>query len=139
MRKFNGAGSVSKRDVQTVTGWNDAQLQANAATINFTVDQVKVNDNWFACTDGSSQHVVTTTTGMRTLVAAPVKNPQGKVISWTLNGYNGPAVINGSSTTVGSYSCPAGSSVDFGNPAPGAAATPPPTPAVCTSTASSCR
>jgi hypothetical protein len=108
-------GSVDKGDIQSLFGWNDAALQSAAKNgqITFTNKLVTVKDSSWTCSDGSTQHHFFTTTSVRPLDVAVQKNPNGKVLGWTLNGLS--KTDFGTTTGVGSdgqrfpsYACPAG-------------------------------
>ncbi len=49
----NGIGQVDKGDVQLVLGYNDAAMQENAASIEFTSVETSGWDFIFTCNDGT--------------------------------------------------------------------------------------
>jgi hypothetical protein len=109
-------GSVSKGDIQTLFGWNDAALQSawKDGKITFTSKyQMDSVDRW-NCTDGSVQQMTLRTVQAKPLNVTPVTNAQGKVTSgWTLNGINenvGGKFLYGERIGYDRmYQCPAGS------------------------------
>jgi hypothetical protein len=104
-------GHVDKGDIQTMFGWNDAAMQANAASIKFTNKLVSVRDTSWTCSDGSEQHSFYTVTSVRPLDVTAQKNKQGKVTDWTLNGLSKTdfGTVTGAGERSPSYACPAGS------------------------------
>jgi len=115
----DGTGFVGKGDVQTVAGWNNKQLQDNAASVAFRVS-ARSASTW-TCTrvvelgNGSVNEIVqqraTTTTTQGVLSSAARENSKGKdgsVTGFHLLGYAGPVTVTVDGPAVGS--CPAGPS-----------------------------
>jgi hypothetical protein len=71
------AGSVSKGDVQSLFGWNDAALQTawKDGKIKFTSKYVMATDTNWSCSDGSIGHWVIASTFAQPLNVTPQTNP----------------------------------------------------------------
>jgi hypothetical protein len=106
-----GTGFVGKGDVQLIYGWNNAQLQANAGSVNFRASTTEVTEVSWICTNANNENTQerarTTTTSTQGLVddIARVKN---QITGFNLRGYIGTPTE--SSTTEGPpvNSCPSG-------------------------------
>jgi len=106
-----GTGFVGKGDVQLVFGWNNAQLQANAGSVQFRALTTEVTEVSWECTNENNENIQerarTTTTSIEGLVSsiARVKN---QITGFNLTGYSGTPTQ--SSTTEGPplNSCPSG-------------------------------
>jgi hypothetical protein len=119
----NGAGYVGKGDVQTALGWNNAAFDKNAASIKFTQKFQTHKDTSWMCSDGSVRHHIFSTSQDQPLKADATLNSNGKQITgWNLNGlaadyYLAPMTTsvtgNDGSGRFPSYSCPAGSYMDY--------------------------
>ena len=84
-----GVGSVSKGDVQSLFGWNDATLQAKVKSgdVKFTSRYTMASSDVWSCSDGSTQSRTSTVTQSRALDATPIFNASAnKVTGFTLNG-----------------------------------------------------
>jgi hypothetical protein len=99
-------GSVGKGDVQNALGLNDAAMQTTAVTFtNKAVSQIEMA---WACSNGDQHSLIYSFTTVRPIASTPLKNPQGKVTGWTLDGFNGPGVDTSSVTGPSLTSCPTG-------------------------------
>jgi hypothetical protein len=93
----HGVGSVGKGDVQELFGWNNATLNANAASLQFQL--LRTGGATWQCLGYNPQNkpVLTThgleSTTVESAVAVEVrKNRQGNVTGFVLNGANVAAV-----------------------------------------------
>lgn len=83
-----GTGFVGKGDVQSLYGWNNAGLQANAASVQFAAFGTSVV-RW-ECTNAKNAHVMVrerVTTGGGLLVHEVRLNPQEGATGFPLLGY----------------------------------------------------
>lgn len=107
----NGTGFVGKGDVQTALNLNNAQLQAQADSLEFTSVSTVVTEVEWTCTNSNNQNLQvrerTTTTSIAGVVSstARVKN---QITGFNLTGYSGTPTE--SSKTEGNQlnSCPSG-------------------------------
>jgi hypothetical protein len=109
----NGFGTVDKGDVQLLFGWNDAQMQENAATVKFTSKKVGVLDWSWNCSNGSTNHNINTISMTQPLDVTSLTNKHGKVTDWTLNGSSGPATSTTETTGPTLFTCPSGGTIDW--------------------------
>jgi hypothetical protein len=105
-----GTGFVGKGDVQLALGYNNAQLQANASSLQFTVSSVE-ETTWTCDRDAGPQtqerHRTTTIQGVLDSVA----RERNQVTGFILNGY-GSSQVGHDGPPLGS--CPTGwTAVDF--------------------------
>jgi hypothetical protein len=109
-----GFGSVGKGDVQTVLGWNDAELQ-DAEDVEFTRKQVGVFDYSWNCPNDGTQHFIYTITTIQPLDVTELANKFDKVTGWTLNGRSttDPAYSTIETTGPAFFTCPSGGYGDF--------------------------
>jgi hypothetical protein len=111
----NGNGFVGKGDVQTVFGWNNTQLQNNAAglTFEYNADSIVVTERSWICTNTNNENTQerdrTTTTTMT------VSHPESMIarVKNQITGFNltaGVGTSSSSSSTEGPMlnSCPGG-------------------------------
>jgi hypothetical protein len=106
-----GTGFVGKGDVQLLYGWNNAQLQNNAGSLQFRATSTEVTEVTWECTNANNENIQerarTTTTTTQGLVSsiARVKN---QITGFNLTGYSGTPTQ--ASTTDGPpvNSCPSG-------------------------------
>jgi hypothetical protein len=81
------ATNVSKGDVQTVLGWNDAAVQTKTPTFTYS-DTLVVNFPWTA-QNGAAHTTVETVVTTDALTATPVvQQSNGKIMGWTVSGPN---------------------------------------------------
>jgi len=109
----DGTGFVGKGDVQSVYGWNDADLQANAGSVSFRANLTEVSEVSWVCTNSNNGNTqersrITTLEAIGNLLHAIRYNPLGHVTGFDLLGWDGTPA--GSSSTEGPplNSCPAG-------------------------------
>lgn len=93
----NGEGFVGKGDVQTALGWNNKQLQDNAASVKFTAESTVVTEVSWTCTrfdrdgnptDQTQERERTTTTTIEGVLSS-VARERNQVTGFTLTGYDG--------------------------------------------------
>ncbi len=108
-----GTGFVGKGDVQTVLGWNDRQLQANADNVDFSATSTTVTEVSWVCTNDRNENTqerqrttTTETTGVVDTVARTNKN--GSVTGFNLTGYQGTPETSSSTEGNPLNSCPSG-------------------------------
>jgi hypothetical protein len=100
----NGVGFVGKGDVQDAFGWNNAQLQANAAAVRFRfveTQQASWECEWWTGpahnrTYHSVNREVVTAVGGNVAHDAR-KNKQGQITGFNLNGFEGAPVSSNDS------------------------------------------
>jgi hypothetical protein len=108
-----GIGTVGKGDVQSVLGFNDAEMQAawKKGDVKFSSTFKTDKDTSWTCSDGSTQHHHYVTTTKRPYDVTANTNKAGKLTNgWDFNGMS--KTDFGSTTGVGSdgqrfpsYSC----------------------------------
>jgi hypothetical protein len=115
-----GTGFVGKGDVQTALGWNNAQLQAQASSVQFTTTTTTLKENDWTCTNTNNEKVQqkddTTTTSTQQIVASIARTQTGgqqQVTGFNLNGYGSTiststVVTSGPPLPPASGSCPSG-------------------------------
>jgi hypothetical protein len=100
-----GVGFVGKGDVQLVYGWNNAQLQANAESVQFRMSSV--DETTWECFNSNNQKTQerthTTTIGGLVSSVARLKN---QYTGFNLNGYDGGSTTTTDGPTLNS--CPSG-------------------------------
>lgn len=106
-----GTGFVGKGDVQTAFGWNNAQLQSNAAGVSFSYDTSTAYDivcEWDTETGGRNSkvihHAVTLnrSTALNTAVTYEMRrNGQGQVTGFNLLAFEDSTTTGGSIPDVG--------------------------------------
>jgi hypothetical protein len=111
-----GLGFVGKGDVQYTYGWNNAQLQNNAALVRFQVNVVEVSEYAWTCHrftgPGGTREIIqeranTTTTSLQGLIGY-VARERNQVTGFVLTGYVGGAVVQSTATDGPAVnSCPA--------------------------------
>jgi hypothetical protein len=109
-----GSGFVGKGDVQVALGWNNKQLQDNAAGVSFTYETTTVQETSWTCVNQNNGHVQErsrTTTATVSGVASSVarensKGKDGAVTGFDLNGYAGGSSSNSSTAGPPLNSCP---------------------------------
>jgi hypothetical protein len=111
----SGTGFVGKGDVQLVYGYNNQQLQTNAAKIDFRTSTT--SETTWTCSKPNpsspdkpdivnNRSNETTTQGLATTVARDTsKGKNGPVTGFNLTGYDSPATTVTSGSAIGS--CPA--------------------------------
>ena len=106
-----GTGFVGKGDVQLLFGWNNAQLQANAGSVQFRASSEVVTEVTWECTNANNDRIQererTTTTTTQGVVSSTAR-VRNQITGFNLTGYSGTPTE--SSTTGGPAvnSCPAG-------------------------------
>jgi hypothetical protein len=110
-----GLGFVGKGDVQYTFGWNNAQLQTNAASLRFQVNSVEISEVSWTChkftgPDGIREIIQerarTTTTTTQGLIAH-VARERNQVTGFVLTGYEGGATQSVETDGPAVNSCPA--------------------------------
>ncbi|MCW5979048.1 MAG: hypothetical protein KIT09_13285 [Bryobacteraceae bacterium] len=108
----SGEGFVGKGDVQLVFGWNNAQLQANANSVEFRANTTVVSEVSWTCTNSNNQNEQirerTTTTSIQGVVDS-IARLKNQITGFNLEGYD-PDNSTESSQTDGPAlnSCPSG-------------------------------
>jgi hypothetical protein len=109
----DGTGFVGKGDVQSVYGWNDHDLQANAGLVMFRASVMEVSEVSWVCTNSNNNNTqvrtrTTTSSGASDLLHEIRLNSQGHVTGFNLLGWAG--VPNFTTTHDGPplNSCPSG-------------------------------
>lgn len=108
----SGTGFVGKGDVQYTLGWNNKQLQDNAAAVKFQVSSEVVTEVSWICTNTNNENTQererTTTTTVAGLVES-IARERNQITGFNLLRYDGD-VTEGDSTTEGpaADSCPSG-------------------------------
>jgi hypothetical protein len=104
-----GTGFAGKGDVQLALGLNNAQLQAQAASLAFTYDGTTVTEVTWECTNASNEKVQererTTTTSTQGVVSA-VARVKNQITGFNLSGYSGSSSSTSSSEGPAINSCP---------------------------------
>lgn len=106
-----GTGFVGKGDVQLALGLNNAQLQAQAASLQFASVSTVVTEVSWVCTNDRNENTQsrerTTTTSIQGVVSS-VARERNQITGFNLTGYSGTPTE--SSTTEGNplNSCPSG-------------------------------
>ena len=105
-----GQGFVGKGDVQTALGWNNAQLQSGAASLQFTATSTVVTEREWTCTNSNNQNEQVrerTTTTTISGVVSQVARERNQITGFNLIGYGSTSE---SSTSDGPplNSCPSG-------------------------------
>jgi hypothetical protein len=115
-----GVGHVDKGDVQTALKWNNADFDKGVDGLKFAGTYTRTTDNYWGCTDGSTQHRYRVTKMAAPIKAEAIKSSNGKQITgWNMTGVGGPTpypVISDTGVPADVLSCPTGSSLDFGKP-----------------------
>jgi hypothetical protein len=88
----NGVGSVSKGDVQTALGWNNAAFDANSGKVTFSVKLTQVSRMVYSCA-GQDFVMEMTQTGTKTVNKGYTYNndKQTQITGWNLTGVSGAA------------------------------------------------
>jgi hypothetical protein len=90
----SGIGFVGKGDVQTIFGWNNSQLQANADSVQFRVEKVVVTQQSWECANVNNEAIqvraltaTTTIGGMVSSVGRKMNQITGfNLLGWDENG-----------------------------------------------------
>jgi hypothetical protein len=97
-----GIGFVGKGDVQLAFDWNNAQLQENAAALQFRICDTQTYTWQCEWTTGPDHNRTThtsklkTTTGIDASVAFDArKNKNGQITGFNLNGFEGDSTVEG--------------------------------------------
>ncbi len=92
----DGYGFVGKGDVQLAYDWNNAELQANAASLTFSftsIVEATWQCEWWTGPDHNIKHHVNTKTSTSGIAASigfdARKNKQGQITGFNLNGFDG--------------------------------------------------
>jgi hypothetical protein len=111
-----GTGFVGKGDVQLAFGWNNKQLQDNAAGVTFESESVTVSEQSWTCTkldrddnptDQTSERERTTTTTTTGVVSKDLRE-RNQITGFTLTGYSGSPTITTSTEGPKLGTCPTG-------------------------------
>jgi hypothetical protein len=106
-----GTGFVGKGDVQLALGLNNAQLQAQAGSLQFASESTVVTEQSWECTNSNNENIQerarTTTTSVQGVVSS-IARERNQITGFNLTGYSGTPTE--SSTTEGPpvNSCPSG-------------------------------
>ncbi len=106
-----GEGFVGKGDVQLAFGWNNRELQNNAAGVTFQATTIEVTEVSWICTNDRNENTQererTTTTTIQGILSS-VARERNQITGFNLTGYSGEPTE--SSTTEGPRvdSCPSG-------------------------------
>jgi hypothetical protein len=105
-----GTGFVGKGDVQTVFGWNNPALQANADSVDFRASSEVVTEVSWTCTNASNEHIQererTTTTSVEGIVTS-VARVRNQITGFNLTGYDGDVTESSDTEGPAVNSCPA--------------------------------
>lgn len=106
-----GKGFVGKGDVQEVFGWNNKQLQDNAASVTFTFVSKTVSEVSWECTNTNNDKIQErerTTTTETSGVLSSIARERNQITGFNLNGFSStettPPVTEGPAVN----SCPSG-------------------------------
>jgi hypothetical protein len=106
-----GEGFVGKGDVQNVFGWNNRQLQNNAASVQFRAESEVVTEHSWTCTNQNNQNTQererTTTTTIQGVVSS-IARERNQVTGFILEGYEGDPTESSTSEGPRLNSCPSG-------------------------------
>src|SRR5918999_3996182 len=107
-----GQGFVGKGDVQLAFGWNNKQLQTNAAGVSFEFESVAVTEVSWVCTNDRNENIQErerTTTTTTTDVVNSIARERNQITGFNLLGFDEESSTE-SSTTEGPpvNSCPSG-------------------------------
>jgi hypothetical protein len=96
----NGFGSVSKGDVQSALGWNNAAFDANSNNVVFSVKVTSVSRMVFSCA-GQDFVMESTQTGTKKVNKSYTYNnaKQTQITGWNLSGAYGATIWGPVSTT----------------------------------------
>jgi hypothetical protein len=87
-----GTGFVGKGDVQLVYGWNNAQLQTNAPSVQFRALTTEVSETTWTCkrdTGEQTQERTRTTTTSTQGVVSSIARVKNQITGFNLSGYSG--------------------------------------------------
>lgn len=105
-----GTGFVGKGDVQLALNLNNAQLQAQAGSLQFTVAGTTVSEVSWECTNARNEKIQvreqTTTTATQGVVSS-VARVRNQITGFNLNGYDGSLSVTTSTEGPKLNSCPA--------------------------------
>ena len=106
-----GTGFVGKGDVQLALGLNNAQLQAQAASLQFAVKNTVVTEVSWVCTNTNNERIQerarTTTTETQGVLSA-VARERNQITGFNLTGYSGTPTTSSSTDGPAVNSCPSG-------------------------------
>ena len=106
-----GTGFVGKGDVQDVFGWNNKQLQDNAASVQFRASSTVVTERSWECTNSNNQNVQErerTTTTSKQGVVSKIDRVKNQITGFNLTGYDGTPTESSSTDGPPVNSCPSG-------------------------------
>jgi hypothetical protein len=106
-----GTGFVGKGDVQLVYGWNNKQLQDNAASVQFQASSSVVSEVSWECTNENNQNIqerARTTTTTTEGVVSKIARERNQITGFTLTGYSGTPTESSESDGPPLNSCPSG-------------------------------
>jgi hypothetical protein len=107
----SGVGFVGKGDVQLALGLNNAQLQAQAASLQFTSESTIVTEVSWVCTNDRNENTQererTTTTSIQGVLSS-VARERNQITGFNLNGYVGAPTPSASTDGPPVNSCPSG-------------------------------
>lgn len=103
-----GTGFVGKGDVQLALGLNNAQLQAQAGSLQFTYNATEVTERSWVCTkdNGNTQERERTTTSTVQGVVASVARVKNQITGFNLNGYSSSSTSGSTFDGPALNSCP---------------------------------
>jgi hypothetical protein len=106
-----GTGFVGKGDVQLALGLNNAQLQAQAGSLQFaSVSTVVTEVSWICTNDRNEQtqeRERTTTTSIQGVLSS-VARERNQITGFFLTGYNGVPTSSSTTEGPGVNTCPSG-------------------------------
>jgi hypothetical protein len=106
-----GTGFVGKGDVQLIFGWNNKDLQDNAASVQFQASSTVVTEVSWECTNDNNEHIQTrarTTTSTTEGVVSSVGRLKTQITGFNLLGYDGDPTTSSSTDGPPLNSCPSG-------------------------------
>lgn len=108
-----GTGFVGKGDVQLALGLNNAQLQAQAGSLQFASVSTEVTEISWICTNSNNEHTQPrerTTTNSISGVLASVAREKNQITGFNLTGYSGTPTTTTTTDSDGPAvnSCPSG-------------------------------
>lgn len=102
----DGTGFVGKGDVQSVYGWNDHMLQANAEFMSFRAAMEEVGEMTWVCTHQSNPNNsftfrrAVTNSSIGNLLSEVRYNPVGHATGFNLLGWDGAATVTSTLTYI---------------------------------------
>jgi hypothetical protein len=108
----SGTGFVGKGDVQLAFGWNNAQLNNNAAGVDFEASTVSEQETTWTCDRDAGPQTQekenTVTTTLQGVVTKVTRDNKKQITGFGLGGYDGAPVSSEEREGPASGSCPTG-------------------------------